>query len=530
MLTFCVAVAVFQFALLTFGGDRVEGFHKAKKLYQKLFETSQDRYKYNKYVRPVLNETTKIDVYIGLRLSQLIDVDEKNQYIAANVWMVYQWVDPTLQWEPKEFDDVRTLYVPAVSIWHPDIVLYNTADGIYETTNGTNAIITHTGHIEWGPPASFKVGCTIDVTYFPFDQQNCSFEFGSWTYNAHEIDIKHVSQKTHSVPADVIEVGIDLQDFYANVEWDLMSVPAYKMNFSYAGSETQFIKWRFEMILRRKFLFYTVNLIIPLISHAFITILVFYIPAASTEKMNLTINILLSLTVFFLMLAEIVPVTSIVVPLLGKYLLFTLMLVASSIVVTVLTYQVHFRSSSTHSMPDWTRKIFLYWLPKFLVMQRPKVENSQDVHLKYIRLRLCPCLSDGRTDSSGDDADQRLVDSGSWHSHTAAAAAVGPTQSRRQRTQTVLMNLSRELAEDMKAIRRMDLPIEVQKAIEGALFIANHLKKEDQRQRTKEDWKYVALVIDRVFLWLYGAICLFGTIAIICQAPMLYDDRRPITK
>ena len=46
--------------------------------------------------------------------------------------------------------------------------------------------------------------------------------------------------------------------------------------------------------------------------------------------------------------------------------------------------------------------------------------------------------------------------------------------------------------------------------------------------QTKEDWKYVALVVDRIFLWLYAAICLIGTVAIICQAPMLYDTRPPL--
>lgn len=61
------------------------------------------------------------------------------------------------------------------------------ADGTYETTNGTNAILWHSGLIEWNPPASFKVGCTLDVTYFPFDQQDCGFQFASWTYNRHEV-------------------------------------------------------------------------------------------------------------------------------------------------------------------------------------------------------------------------------------------------------------------------------------------------------------------------------------------------------
>ena len=38
----------------------------------------------------------------------------------------------------------------------------------------------------------------------------------------------------------------------------------------------------------------------------------------------------------------------------------------------------------------------------------------------------------------------------------------------------------------------------------------------------------MALVIDRLFLWLFGAICLLGTVVIICQAPMIYDSRVPI--
>ena len=43
-------------------------------------------------------------------------------------------------------------------------------------------------------------------------------------------------------------------------------------------------------------------------------------------QVSLSISILLSLTVFFLLLAEIIPPTSLVVPLLGKFVLFTMIL------------------------------------------------------------------------------------------------------------------------------------------------------------------------------------------------------------
>lgn len=48
--------------------------------------------------------------------------------------------------------------------------------------------------------------------------------------------------------------------------------------------------------------------------------------------------------------------------------------------------------------------------------------------------------------------------------------------------------------------------------------------------KVKEDWKYVAMVLDRLFLWIFTFAVFAGTAAIILQAPTLYDDRKPIDK
>lgn len=48
--------------------------------------------------------------------------------------------------------------------------------------------------------------------------------------------------------------------------------------------------------------------------------------------------------------------------------------------------------------------------------------------------------------------------------------------------------------------------------------------------KVKEDWKYVAMVLDRLFLWIFTLAVCVGTAGIILQAPSLYDERKPIDR
>lgn len=43
-----------------------------------------------------------------------------------------------------------------------------------------------------------------------------------------------------------------------------------------------------------------------------------------------------------------------------------------------------------------------------------------------------------------------------------------------------------------------------------------------------QDWGFVAMVLDRLFLWIFMTASVVGTFMILCEAPALYDDTKPI--
>ncbi|KAG5270873.1 hypothetical protein AALO_G00173270 [Alosa alosa] len=144
---------------------------------------------YNKLIRPATNGSELVTVQFMLSLAQLISVHEREQIMTTNVWLTQEWQDYRLTWVPEEFDGMLKVRLPSKHIWLPDIVLYNNADGMYEVSFYSNAVVSYDGSVFWLPPAIYKSACKIEVKHFPFDQQNCTLTFRSWTYDRSEVDL-----------------------------------------------------------------------------------------------------------------------------------------------------------------------------------------------------------------------------------------------------------------------------------------------------------------------------------------------------
>ena len=53
---------------------------------------------YQKYERPVADETSPVNLNFTLSLQQIIDLDERNQLLITNLWLNYIWTDVNLIW------------------------------------------------------------------------------------------------------------------------------------------------------------------------------------------------------------------------------------------------------------------------------------------------------------------------------------------------------------------------------------------------------------------------------------------------
>uniref|UniRef100_A0A2K5U752 CHRNA7 (exons 5-10) and FAM7A (exons A-E) fusion n=1 Tax=Macaca fascicularis TaxID=9541 RepID=A0A2K5U752_MACFA len=322
-----------------------------RKLYKELVKN------YNPLERPVANDSQPLTVYFSLSLLQIMDVDEKNQVLTTNIWLQMSWTDHYLQWNVSEYPGVKTVRFPDGQIWKPDILLYNSADERFDATFHTNVLVNSSGHCQYLPPGIFKSSCYIDVRWFPFDVQHCKLKFGSWSYGGWSLDLQMQEA--------------DISGYIPSGEWDLVGIPGKRSEKFYECCKEPYPDVTFTVTMRRRTLYYGLNLLIPCVLISALALLVFLLPADSGEKISLGITVLLSLTVFMLLVAEIMPATSDSVPLIAQYFASTMIIVGLSVVVTVIVLQYHHHDPDGGKMPKWTRVILLNWCAWFLRMKRP---------------------------------------------------------------------------------------------------------------------------------------------------------------
>ncbi|XP_061520577.1 cholinergic receptor, nicotinic, alpha 11 [Phycodurus eques] len=486
---------------------------------------------YNRMERPVGNDSHPLTVTFSLSLIQIMDVDEKNQVLTSNMWLRMSWFDHYLQWNQSEHPGVKNLRFTTDQIWTPDILLYNSADDDFDATFKTNVLVNSSGYAEYLPPGIFMSTCNVDVRWFPFDIQKCVLKFGSWTYDGWLLDLQMNDA--------------DVSGYMPNGEWDLLGVPGARNEVFYDCCKEPYPDVTFVVTVRRRTLYYALNLLIPCMLLSSMTLLIFVLPADSGEKISL-----------------------------GQYFASIMIIVGMSVIATVVVLQYHHHDPNGGNMPKWVKLVLLQWVAWFLRMKRPGETEKPGRPPCAPHLRRCSSGShSGSIPNHGDPAlhplqPQNLAPLRQPHLHAKSSAnnngsllylqGVEEPSSLSDATQRCnnipagsrspparlpphLRGSPPPPAPNLDAAVRPGSVSSVggfgggagggpchgdpllQAILEEVRYMADRFRERDEAERVADQWKFAGAVIDRLCLVAFSVFNIICTISILMSAPNFAD-------
>uniref|UniRef100_A0A8C3VP19 Acetylcholine receptor subunit epsilon n=1 Tax=Catagonus wagneri TaxID=51154 RepID=A0A8C3VP19_9CETA len=338
---------------------RGSGKNEELRLYHHLFDN------YDPARRPVREPKDTVTVSLKVTLTNLISLNEKEETLTTSVWIGIDWYDYRLNYSKADFGGIETLRVPSEHVWLPEIVLENNIDGQFGVAYEANVLVLEGGFVSWLPPAIYRSTCAVEVTYFPFDWQNCSLVFRSQTYSAEEVEFVFAVDDEGET---ISKLEIDTEAYTENGEWAIDFCPGVIRRHD-GGSPVSpgDSDITYTLIIRRKPLFYVINIIVPCVLISGLVLLAYFLPAqAGGQKCTVSINVLLAQTVFLFLIAQKIPETSLSVPLLGRYLIFVMVVATLIVMNCVIVLNVSLRTPATHTVSPRLRHVLLELLPQLL--------------------------------------------------------------------------------------------------------------------------------------------------------------------
>ncbi|XP_012668864.1 5-hydroxytryptamine receptor 3C [Otolemur garnettii] len=301
-----------------------------------------------KAFRPVTNYTIPTQVNISFTLSAILDVDAQLQLLTSFLWLNMVWDNSFISWDPKECGHVNKFTVTAENLWLPDIFIVESMN-VDQTPEGLSAFVTNDGHVVYSKPMRVTSICSLDIFYFPFDEQNCTLTFSSFIYT--------VDSMLLGMDKEVWEITDTSQDIVRTQgEWELLGISKATPRM-FVGSSL-YDQIMFYVAIRRRPSLYVINLLVPSGFLVAIDALSFYLPAESGNRAPFKITLLLGYNVFLLLMKDLLPASG--TPLISVYFALCLSLMVLSLLETVfITYLLHLATTQPPPMPRWLHSLLL---------------------------------------------------------------------------------------------------------------------------------------------------------------------------
>ncbi|XP_062615968.1 neuronal acetylcholine receptor subunit alpha-7-like [Saccostrea cucullata] len=282
---------------------------------------------YSSKIRPIWDQSKSLPIQVSMWLAGINDVNDVAQKMVTTAYLAVTWTDDMLTWNSTE-TGIYWMHFSQKDLWIPDIVLSN-GFTTFKPLGGDfyYLFVDSDGSVSWYPYMVFESKCELDVSFYPFDTQTCKIQFKSWSYTQWEINLTFADDK------------IGFKEYVENTVWEVTSTDAVNEDSNFEPTIA------FIINLRRKSLYYIMNVFLPIIFLGILSPMVFIIPADAGEKMGYAVTIFLTFVVFLTIISSNLPVNSDSVSYMAMYLVIKLMFGAMIIVITSVQLRINRRKS-----------------------------------------------------------------------------------------------------------------------------------------------------------------------------------------
>ena len=335
-------------------------------------------------------------------------------------------------------------------------------------------------------------------------------------------------------------------------EWELKGITVERNVRTYPCCPDEFFPdVVFYIYIRRRILFYLINIIFPCVLLSIISVMTFWLPPDSGEKITLSITVLLAYSVFMLRIAEIIPATSEMVPLIGIYLTITMTLTSMSIVLTVFVLQLHHTTQYSPRIPIRMYRVFTRVIACMIGMQNVvgRFERLQKtIESNSCRLAAAASLLDLSSENENEYEEEKetcyqfseLNISGLAKCDSESSQILDSLRSFNASNYSKL-NMNNEGGHDSMSPKDQQLrpcgsrQVKRRRKSKSLKICIERLEKlekfnppssnddndDDKKNIIKNEWKLIALIVDRVLFWVFSVLILVSSVAILFVVPLL---------
>ncbi|CAH1776797.1 unnamed protein product [Owenia fusiformis] len=353
-----------------------------------------------RYVRPISqNSTGETRINVSLSLLKINDMVAKDEKLTTTVRLKVEWDDYRLSWNKTNYGNLDVIHLPLNMLWMPELEIMNGYRFTHIDISEHKAKVSSNGTVSISRVMHLATSCTLNLTLYPYDDQTCDINIGSWNWNAEELLF--------------VNDGLSVDNFELSTLWALIGTWNKSHILRNKAESDGYSYVVFTLFLERQSLSYSVHLIWPTILIASLTPLVFFMPGESGETIQLAITLLLTFTVYLFYAASKMPENSSSVPIFGYVLIYLLMLSAFSVLLCVILLIWHYLGDHEKKLPCCIEGFIFDWI-RYIVCTDPRTLESPKELQKTTRAMSNPSSPNFRSIPSSSRPKSRNCNTSSY--------------------------------------------------------------------------------------------------------------------